>query len=251
MTNRGQMFIAPEYYLPLYLQAVQEASPIRSGVLILPLVVMASISGIVTALLMHWTGRYRGLIWTGIVLITLGTGLYILLDADSSVGVTVGLQFISGTGAGLLFQPPMIALQANVHPDDVATATATFGFLRELASAISIVLGGVIFQNGMKTRAPSLRAAGASPSQVDRFSGAEAAANTLLVKSIENDVVRRAVEEAYAYAVRNMWILYASVGAVGVVVSVFISRKALSKDHTETKTGLKSTKERVENDTIR
>lgn len=118
--------------MPLYLQAVKEASPLRSGVLLLPLVVMASVAGITTGFVTHKTGRYLELIWAGIVVLTLGTGLYIILDAGSSVGVIVAVQIIGGIGAGFLFQPPMVALQANTPQDDMPTATATFGFVRDL-----------------------------------------------------------------------------------------------------------------------
>ena len=37
---------------------------------------------------------------------------------------------------------------------DIATATATFGFTRNLGSAISVVVGGVVFNNEMKSKQP-------------------------------------------------------------------------------------------------
>lgn len=46
------------------------------------------------------------------------------------------------------FQAPLIAIQTTVKPSDIATATGTFGFIRQLSTSISVVLGGVIFQVG-------------------------------------------------------------------------------------------------------
>ena len=44
-------------------------------------------------------------------LMTLGTGLYIYLVTDSSLGQVVGFQIIAGAGVALLFQTPMLAIQ--------------------------------------------------------------------------------------------------------------------------------------------
>lgn len=192
---------------------------------------------------MHKTGRYLELIWAGVVMLTLGTGLYIILDAGSSIGAIAGVQVIGGIGAGLLFQPPMVALQANTAQHDIATATATatFGFVRELAAAISVVLGGVVFQNSMEGRASNLRLTGASTALVERFSGAAAAANSLLVKDVADAAVRRVVEDSYASSLHNMWIMYTCMGGLGLAAAAFISRRKLSRDHVETKTGLRET----------
>lgn len=242
LTNH-QVFIAAQFFLPLFFQAVTGASPLRSGILILPLVVMASLLGMVSGFYIHKTGQYVGLIWTGTVLLTIGTGLFILFDADSSVGLLVGLQFVGGSAAGFLFQPPLIALQVHVQQDDVATATATFGFVREIGSAVSIVIGGVVFQNSMSIRSNNLQAAGASPEVIAQFTGSDAAANALVVKTIADPAVRRAVEEAFAFSLRNMWIMFTVVAFLGIVATSLISHKALSEEHTETKTGLKKKEE--------
>ncbi|HEU0048671.1 MAG TPA: MFS transporter, partial [Nitrososphaera sp.] len=62
-----QVFISAEYYLPLYFQSVQEASPLRSGILILPVIVTEATMGILTGVLMHMTGRYLEIIWVGTI----------------------------------------------------------------------------------------------------------------------------------------------------------------------------------------
>ncbi|KAH8743502.1 hypothetical protein F5882DRAFT_269723, partial [Hyaloscypha sp. PMI_1271] len=55
--------IAAEYCLPLYFQSVKEASPVRSGILILPITITGALMGIITGLIIHRTGRYIELIW--------------------------------------------------------------------------------------------------------------------------------------------------------------------------------------------
>jgi hypothetical protein len=150
----GMVFIAVSYYLPLYFQSVKEASPLRSGVLILPNVVPEACMGIVNGVIMLKTGHYREIIWVGLALLTLGTGMYIRFTPDTPIAVIVGMLIIGGTGSGCLFEAPLVAIQAMASQDDTATATAAFGFTRNLATAMSLVLGGVVFQNGMEIWSP-------------------------------------------------------------------------------------------------
>lgn len=103
-----------EFYLPLYLQGAKQASPLRSGVLILPFSLMAAVSGIIAGAVLNKTGRYAELIRSGAVFLTLGSGLLILLNAGSSVATITGLQVIAGSATGVLFQPVLLAIQANV-----------------------------------------------------------------------------------------------------------------------------------------
>lgn len=234
----GMVFIAAEYYLPLYFQSVKQASPIRSGVLILPITCSEAIMGILTAIFMHQTGRYREVFWAGLALMTLGTGLYITFETTTPIAKIVGFEIIAGVGAGLLFEAPMIAIQNTVSQQDTATATSSIGFTRNVAMSMSIVFGSVVFQNSMDGRTAGLRAAGLNEHIVEALSGGQAAANINVIKQIADPTQQRVVEDAFAASLRNMWILYTCVAAVGLLASAFIKHKTLSKEHTETKTGI-------------
>ncbi|KAF2837468.1 putative MFS transporter [Patellaria atrata CBS 101060] len=236
---QGFVFIAGEYYLPLYFQSVKEASPLRSGVLILPITITEALMGITVGLLIHRTGRYFELIWIGMILLTIGNGLYIHFNATTSIAEIVGFQLIAGIGAGMLFEPPLIALQALVSQDDCAAATATLGFVRNLSTSLSIVIGGVVFQNSMNIQVPKLEAAGVPSNITHELSGGDAAANVMLVRNISGPAHKMAVKEAFAWSLRNMWILYTCVAAIGCIASPFIVKQALSDEHQETTTGIK------------
>jgi MFS family permease len=205
----------------------------------LPILVMESIVSMSAGVIIHRTGRYLEIIRVGIAVTCVGTGLYIDFDTDSSLTKIILFQIAAGLGTGLLFFPPLIALQANVSQADTASATATFGFIRNLAAASSIVIGGVVFENGMTLRKPFLLAAGLSAADTDRFAGDSAVANVLLIKALPDPRHRRAVRDAFSWSLRNLWILYTCVAFVGVVASLFIRKQHLSKEHTETKTGIR------------
>ncbi|MCJ1383356.1 hypothetical protein MMC17_006469 [Xylographa soralifera] len=237
--------IGAEYYLPLYFQSVKQASPLRSGILILPMIVTEAAVDIMVGILIHRTGRYREIIWAGASLMTLGTGLYINFRTDTTIATIFGFEIINGIGTALLFQAPMITIQNTVSQADTATATATLGFNRNLAASLSIVLGGVVFQNSMAARQSSLAAAGLSEAVLETLSGDQAAANVQIIKSIQDDTQRQVVQDAFAWSVRNMFIMYTCVAAVAMAASAFIKQRHLSTEHTETKTGIQQLTKRV------
>ncbi|KAK7715537.1 hypothetical protein SLS57_006924 [Botryosphaeria dothidea] len=232
-------FMAGEYFLPLYFQSARQATPIRSGLLVLPLVLSTAMSAMAGGIFTHQTGEYLHPLRLGFFLLSLGTGLYILFKSDTPQPMLIGIEILSGMGSGLCFQPPIIAIQAVVSPEDTATATAAFGFVRNLGTAFSIVIGGVLFQNGMKMRAPSLKAAGLGVDLVEDLSGPEAAANINLVGALKDALQKRAAEDAYAWSLRNLWILYTCIAVVGGIGTLFVRRVVLSNKHTEHRTGIK------------
>lgn len=235
-----EVFMAGEYYLPLFFQSAKAASPLHSGILSLPIVVSTALTGVLVGVFIHRTGRYLEPIWIGTTFLAVGYGLLIDLSAQSSVGKMVGYQIIAGIGSGCLFEPPLIALQACVAQDDTATATSTLAFIRGLALALSVVIGGVVFQNSMQERSSFLRAAGLPQNITRELTGKNAAAHVDVVHMLSSFPQQQlAVKQAFAWSMRNMWIMYACAAFIGVLVSLLVRRAHLGQEHTETVTGLK------------
>lgn len=172
-------------------------------------------------------------------MLTIGNGLFVHLNATSPTGSIVAFQLVTGLGAGVLFDPPTIALQALVTQDDTATATATLSFMRSVGTSIAIVVGGLIFQNGMQLQRANLRDQGLPADLVNSLSGADAASNVNFIASISDQTQRLAVKQAFAWSLRNFWIMCTGMAACGLLAGALITKKELSKEHTETRTGIK------------
>ncbi|KAI4235062.1 MAG: hypothetical protein LQ349_003410 [Xanthoria aureola] len=232
----GATFIAGAFFLPLYFQAVLGASPILSGVYTFPFVITLSFVSAAVGVFIKKTGQYLPPIWFGLFFMTLGFGLYIDLPAYPSWSRIIAFQIVAGIGVGPNFQSPLIALQTHVKPKDIATATATFGFTRNLATAISVVIGGVIFQNGMSRRQATLAAA--LPPDIAAFlGGGSAGAATDLVKHLPAQQ-KMVADRVYTESLRTMWIFYVVVAFVGLCCSFAIQKTKLSKVHEMQKQGL-------------
>jgi EmrB/QacA subfamily drug resistance transporter len=237
----GIVFISGSYYLPLYFQAVLGATPLLSGVYILPTALAVSVGSIGTGIYVKKTGAYLPPIYFGLFMMTLGYGLLVDLDAHSNWGKIAMYQIISGVGTGPLFQAPIIALQAHINPRDIGTATATLGFIRQLATTTSVVIGQVVFQNSMSAKTPQLVGV-LNPEQAMQLSGGNAGANTRVIDALPpgpRDVVR----VAFANSLQPMWGMYTAFSFVGLCAGFLIVKKTLSSQHQETKTGLAAEEE--------
>jgi hypothetical protein len=104
----------------------------------------------------------------------------------------------------------MIALRNSVNVQDVATVTAAFSLVRNVASGIGIVIGSVAFINNMRDQShPLITALGASDAEL--FSGRNSQANVLLIKSFPG-VQRDKVRKCSWISMRNIWIVTVALG---------------------------------------
>lgn len=240
----GAVFISGSYYLPLYFQAVLGASSLLSGVYLLPYVLALSFMSVCSGLFMKKTGKYLPAIIFGMLFMTLGFGLFIDLGPQANWAKIIIYQIIAGIGVGPNFQSPLIALQTSVESRDIAAVTSTFGFVRQLSTSVSVVIGGVVFQNGMEKQYPTLLAQ-LGPELANQLSGGSAGGNVGLVASLpgrEGEIARA----AYWNSLRDMYIMYTAIAGVGLLVSPFISQRKLSREHHEHKTGLQSLRQNGE-----
>ncbi|KAJ4345586.1 uncharacterized protein N0V89_011719 [Didymosphaeria variabile] len=236
------VFISGSYFLPLYFQAVLGATPILSGVYLLPTALSLSFLSAFTGVFIRKTGQYLPCIWFGMIFMLAGFGTFIDLGVHSSWAKIIIFQIIAGIGVGPNFQSPLIALQSLVPKRDIATATATFGFVRNLGSAISIVVGSVVFQNEMISKQPLLRSA-LGEKTAAAFGGGSAGANVGLINTLP-DNEKEIAREAFADSLSTMWILYVCFAGAGLAVSFLITKNVLSKQHEETKTGIEEEKKK-------
>jgi len=171
---------------------------------------------------------------------TLGFGLFVRLGLNSPLAEIVTMEIVASLGVGLVFQPPLIALQSLVKSDDIATATALFGLIRSLSTSVSIVIGGVIFQNKMQAHYNQFRSF-LPASTAQKFSSDIAAANIYAIRAI-SPVQKTIIKASYAESLSTMWILYAPTAGIGLLLSFLTSKQKLSSEHVEVKTGLMESK---------
>ncbi|KAF7563574.1 hypothetical protein G7046_g515 [Stylonectria norvegica] len=230
------VFMGVAYYLPLYFQAVLLASPLKSGLYLLPLILSISITAAFTGVFIQFTGKYMPAVNAGLAVMTLGMGLFINLSLDSNWAKIISFQVITGLGVGMNFEGPLLAVQAVVSTRDVAAATAAMSFVRTIATAISIVVGGVVFQNEIKGKKEML-VDGLGPDLAQLFDGAAASANIDMIRTLPS-TMQYIVRKAFFESLKKIWIMYVAFSGVGLLLGFFIRGHHLSRDQETAELGL-------------
>jgi len=234
-------FFAASYYVPLYFQ-ILGASATLSGVKLMPLSLGASFMAIVSGILLSIIKTYRVMMWTSWIVMTLGFGLMIMLDDTTPIAQQEVFILIAGLGVGCLFQPPLIALQAAMPLEDMATSTATFGLLRTLGGTVGISVGGAIYSSELQRRIANLGLQGpiGNSGSLGQLMG-----DIQQISRIPDVAVRTLLEHAFTRSVSLIWLVCTPLLGFGTLV-VFLLR-GYSLKRTVVRAGDK--KEQTENST--
>ncbi|KAL2869698.1 major facilitator superfamily domain-containing protein [Aspergillus lucknowensis] len=142
------------YYLPIYFQAIKGQSALMSGVDLLPNILAQLVSAVVSGVLVGRLGYYMPWALVGGALSAVGSGLLGTLSPTTVTAAWAGYQIILGLGRGMATQPPMLAVQNSISPDDVSTAMAILAFSQTFGGSVFLAIGNVIFSAGLRDRIP-------------------------------------------------------------------------------------------------
>lgn len=229
-------FLGGTYWLPLYFQAVLAASPLMSGVYLLPYIVSSSFLSVGAGILIKKTGHFRWPIVSGLFIMTIGLGLLTYLDDKPRWDRIIIFQIIAGLGSSTGFQAPLIALQTTIEPQDIGPAVSAYALARQIGTSISVIIGGVIFNNVMSSKQSRLRST-IGPQLASEFNGQDASASIPKIAGLPTDQ-KQIVRAVYWDVLQKVFILYACVSFVGFLISLFVRQTKLSQEHSEYKTGL-------------
>jgi MFS family permease len=117
-------YIVLLYYLPIYFQSILGASPIRSGVDNLPLVLAAAVFALAGGAVVMKTGRAQQVMFIGSMLSTVAVGLLYTLDIGTPAGKWIGYQFFVGAFMAFAIMHGLTVAQAHVASEDLTAVTA-------------------------------------------------------------------------------------------------------------------------------
>jgi MFS family permease len=203
------VFIGQAYYLPLYAQSVLAATALTSGLYLLPLIVSCALAAAAAGIFMQRTGKYLPVMYIAQGFLVLGSGLLISLDFESNITKLIIFQILIGIGVGMNIEAPILAAQAATSVRDTAAVTATMGFVRSLFTAISVVVGGVVFQNEMNAKNDKLKALlGSKSSLGSLFNGDNAASSVEEISTVGLNADQQIlVRKTFFEALRMVWVM--------------------------------------------
>ncbi|KAL4905804.1 hypothetical protein BDW74DRAFT_177506 [Aspergillus multicolor] len=198
------------YYLPIYFQAIDDALPVRSGVLLLAYIVPTSVITMLAGAFLSKIGYYQPFLLAGAVTVTIGSGLLWTLDIDAPSAKQIGYQILAGAGDGFCIQVPVTAVQAFVDQQDIATVTALVLFF-QLGSGVLGVSAGESIATNRLIESLERYAPGVSASAV-LDAGASELQETFAAEEV------RGIQRAYMVGIKDAWLL--TLGLCGAAVLV-------------------------------
>lgn len=213
------------YFLPLYYEAVKGFKPIMSGIALFPETFTVAPSGVIVGLLISRTSQYYWAVCIGWCISTIGMGLLCLLDANSGTLTWIFLNLVPGIGIGMVLPSVALAVQASATAENLAIAVATSTSFRGFGQSIGVAIGGVIFQNRMKSNLlqyPRLR------SLADKYSG-DAASAVELIRAMHDGQVKGDLKQAYADSLKIVWAFCCGISGLIFFISFFTESYDLNR----------------------
>lgn len=223
------------FFLPIYFQGVLAVSPGRSGVLLLPSVLVAIPAALVSGRVLAVTGRYKPIHIFGSSVMIIGVGIYSTLDRDSSLAKIVIYQLVAGFGAGQLLTTTLPAAQAPISQANVAIVTSAWGFLRSYGSIWGVAIPSAIFNS----RFAELYGSISNPAVRQSLSGGSAytRANKDFILSLD-PTSQDQVISVFADSLKLVWQVSIAFAALCLVLCFVEKEIELRRTH-ETDFGLK------------
>jgi MFS family permease len=141
----GVGMVVAANFLPLYMQLVQGASPIVSGMLILPSMLGMVAVLIGTGRLISRTGRYRIYPILGGAAFTAGMLVLLVLQPGTNLALASGLTLIGGVGVGLLMQSTTIITINSAEPRDMGAASGSVTLWHTMGASLGVAALGALY----------------------------------------------------------------------------------------------------------
>ncbi|KAI0157786.1 major facilitator superfamily domain-containing protein [Xylariaceae sp. FL1272] len=143
----ASIFVGTQY-IPIYFQSVKGATPILSGVYLLPSILSQLFFLISSGILIQRVGYYLPFAVIAGAGAVIASALLSTLQPGSSTGEWVGYQIIFGLrGCGV--QVAVIAIQNALPPAQSQIGLAFTVFCQNFAAAVFVVVGNTIFTQGL------------------------------------------------------------------------------------------------------
>ena len=139
-------YLSVQPYFYSYLLIVHDLNPTVAGHITQTFSFSATISSILTSLIIKHTRRYKPVLLLGSVIYLLALILMLLYRRSSATILQLVLsQALLGLGGGMVNVPAQLGVQASATHQEVAAATAIFLTVLEIGGAVGAAISGNIW----------------------------------------------------------------------------------------------------------
>ncbi len=226
----GFVFLGAVNFLAVFTQAVTGASPMASGLLLLPMMAGLVAASIISSKRIARTRSYR---WYPVFSMALGiiaTAAMTTMNADTSQLLSAAYMFVLGVAAGLNMQVLTMAAQNTAPPEDIGAVSATVTFSRAVGTSLGISIFAAVFYGPLHGHLTHRL-----PSDALRAHDLSRALDADQVRHLP-EAVRHGLSQAYADSLRPVFLLAALVLTGGLICALMLKNIPLRGRHHDAST---------------
>jgi EmrB/QacA subfamily drug resistance transporter len=235
LSNLSNMAIAMTmfgaiFFIPVYAQGVIGVNVTNSGAVLIPLTASMILVSIIVGRLITRTGRYKGFMLGGLLVMMGGYFLLTFLGYGSTQTDLTLDMVVVGLGLGAVLQTYTLVVQNATSREDLGVATSTTQLSRSLGATIGTAVFGTIMTNGMKTEIPRhlppQALQGPQAAELSDGSGVGAVLDPNTLGQLP-DAVANGIREGLAAAMHPVFVAGLPIIAVALVATLFIKELPL------------------------
>jgi EmrB/QacA subfamily drug resistance transporter len=210
-------------YMPTFLQMVNGATAIQSGLMMIPMVAGMLTATIGSGQLISHTGRYKIYPVLGAVLIIAGLVLLSRISDTTPYAFTAAGMVVMGLGLGCIMQNLVLIVQNSVPQRTMGAAISTTNYFRQIGATFGISLFGSIFINRLAGQF-----AGAPAGVPDVGTAGFSSLSPAVLRAMPAPV-RTAIAHAFGQAMPPIFLLAVPLIVVALVLALCIREIPLSE----------------------
>ena len=209
------------FFIPVYAQGVLGVSATNSGAIIIPMSLSMIVMSIGVGLLITKTGRYKGFMVAGTLVMLAGFFLLTRMHYGSSqLDLTLAM-IVVGLGLGSAMQTYVLVVQNSVAHRDLGVATAATQFFRSAGGTIGIAVLGTIMSSRLLTAIPKHLPPGAAKAMPKGSVDASSVLDPHALATLPPEIAT-AVREGLADALHQVFVFGVPMVLIAVVATLFI-----------------------------
>jgi MFS family permease len=218
------------FFIPVYAQGVIGVNVTNSGAVLIPLTASMIVVSIVVGRLITRTGRYKGFMLVGLLVMMAGYFLLTRLGYGSTQTDLTLDMIVVGLGLGAVLQTYTLVVQNASRREDLGVATSTTQLSRSLGATVGTAVFGTIMTNGMRTEIPKhLPPQALNGPQTQKLSGGGGVGAVLDPKTLGQlpEAVATGIREGLAAAMHPVFVAGLPIIAVAFIATLFIKELPL------------------------
>ena len=220
-TMTGGLMMVTTYWLPVWFQAIQDVSPVESGVRTIALVLSQALGSVMGGGFAQLIGYPSPVMMAGSIFAAAGSGMLSTLSVDEPSRHWIGYQILVGLGLGFGTQQASLAVQTILADEDIPSGISLIFFGMQLGGSVFVCIA----QNVFNQRFIHLAAAAAIPG-LDLSSLLDSGA-THITDMVKDEAGRVKLVGVYNTALTSTFYVSIAAAAAAFVGATFVQWKSV------------------------